>query len=662
MDSLKKINGFMLSPIGSNASGDFGLPYPYYFIRFIKKGASVGYINTGIVLDTDDFVIDFMTKPGINSVNDIWPIVSIYENGTVSGIHIDSNKKICATIFGLTLTSNVVISQWSYYTVYHIRLTCKNGQATLYVSNFSQGTQEDTVTGSYVFSPYSTALGIFGDVEGNYSTYTTSELSYVKIIKADTVNMLIGAKNSNTNNYGLYNINTETFITGSVSFTSGDASESVGYGAFAGNKLIESVDLNNSYCLSSILSFANCTNLTSVTNFGYVETVNFYNCDGLINIPALPNSVTRCDFSYCNNIPTIIDCNDLPPNLTWLCFRDTNLTDISNLPNSITSLSYSFAGSDLVNIDSLPNNVNNLRYTFMNCTNLVNAPEIPNSVTSMYYTFTGCTNLVNAPVIPDSVTNMTYAFSGCSSLVCIPSLSNNITDLSSTFTLCKSLVDAPVIPNGVTNMQSAFGSCSNLVNAPVIPNSVTNLYDTFGDCTNLVDAPAIPNSVIDMERTFEGCTNLINAPTIPNSVTGLYFTFSQTNIASIPVIANSVTNIDYAFHVCPNLTNVSNIPDSVTSMTHAFSDCYNLTTVSDIPSSVTNMTTTFWNSANLVGTMNIHSANVTAADLCFFIYDAPRPSTLTVHVPANSTTYNTFVAAGYNDQGTKDGVILLADL
>lgn len=637
MDSLKKINGFMLSPRGGNASGDFGLPYPYYPIRFIKKGVSVGYINTGIVLDTDDFVIDFMTKPGINSVNDIWPIVSIYENGTVSGIHIDSNKKICATIFGLTLTSNVVIEQWSYMYVYHIRLTCKNGQATLYVGNLSQGTQEDTVTGSYVFSPYSTALGIFGDVGGNYSTYTTSAISYVKITKDSSVNMLIGAKDSSNYTYGLYNLNTQTFIQGSVSFTSEDGYEGIGYGTFTNNALIESVDLNNSYCLGSELYFVNCINLKSVTNFGYAETVNFCKCHSLTNVPSLPNSVTVCNFSVCNGI-TAVDGNNLPPNLIKCEFESCyNLTDVSNLPNSITSMNFSGC-YNLANIDSLPDSLNSLAYAFRYCNSLTDIPVIPNSVTNMYNAFE-YSGIVNVPAIPDSVVDLHDAFSNCPNLVCVASLSNNTTNLAGTFACCTNLVDAPVIPNSVTNMSYTFMYCNHLVNAPVIPNSVTNI-----------------------ERAFQSCTNLVNVPTIPNSVTSLYFTFSSTNIANTPAIPNSVTNMVYAFSGCHNLTNVSAIPDSVTNMKSAFDDCYNLTTVSDIPSSVTNMSSTFWNSVNLVGTMNIHSTNVTAADSCFYIYNVPRPSTLTVHVPANSATYNAFVAAGYNDQGTQDGVILLADL
>ena len=591
MDSLRKINGFMLSPWGSNASGDFDLPSSYRLIDFIKKETANGYIDTGIVLDTDDFVIDFMAKPGINTVNDIWPIVSIYENGTVSGIHIDSNKKICATIFGLTLTSNVVIDQWSYYYAYHIRLTCKNGQATLYVGNLTQGTQEDTVTGSYVFSPYSTTLGIFGDVGGNYSTYTTSQLSYVKITKADTVTTLVGAEDNHTYTYGLYNLNTKILIAGSVSFTGGGQYETIGYGTFRNNALIESIDLNNSYYLGSDLSFANCINLENVTNFGYAEIVDFYRCRSLTNIPSLPNSVTGCNFGACNGI-TAVDGNDLPPNLIRCEFNScSNLTDVSNLPNSITLLYFDDC-PNLVNIDSLPNNLSYLAYAFRYCSNLVNAPAIPNSVTNMYNAFQN-SGVINAPVIPDSVTDLRFTFSGCSNLVCVPSLSNNVANLIDTFSGCRNLVNAPTIPNSVTTLLGTFSSCTNLANAPVIPNSVTNMQRTFWVCHNLVNAPTIPDSVTDMSFTFYDCTNLVNGSDIPNSVVNMYMTFVS---------------------------------------------CHNLT-----------------------GTINIYSSNVTDASGCFQIYTA-RPSTLTVHVPANSTTYNTFVAAGYNDQGTKDGVILLADL
>ena len=581
----------MLSPRGTNSSGDFDLPSSYRLIDFIKKETANGYIDTGIVLDTDDFVIDFMAKPGINTVNDIWPIVSIYENGTVSGVHIDSNKKICATVFGLTLTSNVVIDQWSYYYAYHIRLTCRNGQATLYVGNLSTGTQEDTVTGSYVFSSYSTTLGIFGDVGGNYSTYTTSAISYVKITKANAVTMLVGAEDNNTYTYGLYNLNTKILIAGSVSFTSGGEYESIGYGTFTNNALIESIDLNNSYYLGSTLSFANCINLENVTNFGYAEVVNFYRCRSLTNVPSLPNSVTTCNFSACNGI-TAVDGNNLPSNLIRCEFEScSNLTDVSNLPNSITSMSFNDC-YNLVSIDSLPNNLTSLADTFRYCNSLTNIPAIPNSVTNMYNAFQN-SSVINSPAIPDSVTDLRGAFSGCSNLVCVPSLSNNVANLISTFSGCTNLVNAPVIPNSVTTLYSTFGYCSNLVNAPVIPNSVTNMQRTFFVCHNLADAPTIPDSVTDMSYTFYDCTNLVNGSDIPNSVVNMYMTFIS---------------------------------------------CHNLT-----------------------GTMNIYSSNVTNASGCFQIYTT-RPSTLTVHVPANSTTYNTFLAEGYNDQGTKDGVILLADL
>lgn len=228
------------------------------------------------------------------------------------------------------------------------------------------------------------------------------------------------------------------------------------------------------------------------------------------------------------------------------------------------------------------------------------------------------------------------------------------------FFQCDSLRTVTNIPNTVTNMTGAFGG-TNISSNLHIPNSVTSLEDTFQGCKNMVSAPVIPNSVTNMSYTFSSCNSLTNPPAIPNSVTDMSYTFYQCNSLTVaPVIPNSVTNMCGTFSGC-NLVNAPVIPNSVTDMRSTFSDCHNLSTISDIPSSVTNMSSTFSGSSNLVGTMNIHSANVTAAYSCFYIHDT-RPSTLTVHVPANSTTYNTFLTAGYDDQGTKDGVILLADL
>ena len=252
---------------------------------------------------------------------------------------------------------------------------------------------------------------------------------------------------------------------------------------------------------------------------------------------------------------------------------------------------------------------------FTNCTNLQKVINISNAVTNMHDTFYRCTSLVNAPVIP-----------------------NSVTDMDSTFAFCNSLVNAPVIPNFVTDMTQTFIGCSNLTSTPKIPSLVTNMLGTFSGCSNLVNAPVIPSSVIDMNSTFHGCSNLVNAPIIPNSITNMYGTFDA----------------------CSNLVNAPVIPNTVVNMSGTFSRCYNLVNAPAIPNSVIDMRMTFRVCNSLTGDINILSNQVTNAVNCF-IYTSLIKN---VYIPYRnsdgtlSATHNSFMEAGYDETGTKNGVYL----
>ena len=208
------------------------------------------------------------------------------------------------------------------------------------------------------------------------------------------------------------------------------------------------------------------------------------------------------------------------------------------------------------------------------------------------------------------------AFYNCRSLQRVSSINNSITNMANCFYSCIMLTDVSSLPNSVVNTQYCFYSCSRLVNAPTMPNSVVNMAFTFAHCTNLVNVPAIPNSVTALDNTFDSCTSLVVPPSIPNSV----------------IVMSST------FHNCTNLVNAPVIPDSVNYMTNTFRNCH-----------------------NLAGNIYVHSSNVVSATNCFYSNQA---SFLTkyVHVPANSTTYNSFIAAGYDEQGTKHGVYIVPDL
>lgn len=139
-------------------------------------------------------------------------------------------------------------------------------------------------------------------------------------------------------------------------------------------------------------------------------------------------------------------------------------------------------------------------------------------------------------------------------------------------------------------------------------------------------------------NAFAGCTNLQN-------VTGL---------------TNTIADLSNTFYACTNLTTIPTIPDSVVTMNNTFEGCYNITTVSNIPTSVTNMRSTFDGCTNLTGDIYIESADITNASNCF----NNTTATKNVYIPfiysngEHTSSYNAFVAAGYDINGTRNGVYL----
>jgi hypothetical protein len=76
-------------------------------------------------------------------------------------------------------------------------------------------------------------------------------------------------------------------------------------------------------------------------------------------------------------------------------------------------------------------------------------------------------------------------------------------------------------------------------------------------------------------------------------------------------------------------------------MSHTFYGCTSLTEAPTIPNSVTRMPYTFYGCTNLIGTVRINSKNVNYVDGCF----DNITKTITLQVPAGSTTYTKFNAA-----------------
>lgn len=425
---------------------------------------------------------------------------------------------------------------------------------------------------------------------------------------------------------------------------------------------------------STLTSMANtfygCCNIWHTSNIPN-SVVNmqgtFQNCNQLMNAPMLPSSVQQLERTFSNCI-SLANAPVIPNTAINMPYTFANCRMLRNapvIPNSVTMMQGTYYNCyNLTNGGNLSANVQYLSSCFYNCQNLVNAPDIPDNALDISYAFYNCKNLVNMPNIGNSVWNMAYSFTYCNNLVNTSTIPNNVTDISHAFEGCFSLRNAPILGTRVSNMANAFMDCYSLTSTPNFSNNVTNLANAFQGCTNLTFAADIPNSVTSLIQTFHGCENLVSAPRLPdnNNIDMLSMTFYRCKkITDAPVLPN-VIYLDCTFMECINLVNAPVIPNSVVRMSETFESCSSLVNAPVIPESVTNCSYTFANCSNLTGDIRFLSKEITNVTGLF-----SRTGTLTknVYIPytyenrVNTTTYNTFIAAGYDEIGTLTGVHLM---
>ena len=172
----------------------------------------------------------------------------------------------------------------------------------------------------------------------------------------------------------------------------------------------------------------------------------------------------------------------------------------------------------------------------------------------------------------------------------------------------------------------------------------------------------IADKVYISNATFMGrnmkSVDLRNVEWVNNSMNRAFYLCG--NLRSVSNINENVTHMRYAFQACPNLVNVPSIPDGVVDMYSTFGFCSNLVNAPIIPNSVTNMGGTFYSCSNLVGDIYMYSENIFNAINCFF----GSRLTKNVYIPftyengVNTQTYNSFINAGYDKNGTSCGVYL----
>ncbi len=330
----------------------------------------------------------------------------------------------------------------------------------------------------------------------------------------------------------------------------------------------------------------------TVTGTGEMYDGAFYNKsfnESIINA-VLSDGVTSIgllSFGDCSNLTSIT----IPSSVTSIgdsAFRRTGLTSVT-IPNSVTSISArAFYGcTSLISI-TIPSSVTSIGYeAFCGCTSLKTA-VISNGVPYIGESmFSGCTDLTSV-TIPNNVTSIgDSAFYGCAGLTSV-TIPNSVTSIGdSAFYGCTGLTSV-TIPHSVMSIgQQAFFGCTALTSV-TIPNSVTSIGDNaFRNCKSLTSI-TIPDSVTSIgSYLFEDCTNLSSVTlgsgitTIPN---GMFRGLGKLQQVTIP---EGVTSIgSNAFYNCSHLANIV-IPNGVTTIGQsAFEGCQRMISVT-IPASVT---------------------------------------------------------------------------
>ena len=204
-----------------------------------------------------------------------------------------------------------------------------------------------------------------------------------------------------------------------------DGVTSIGSHAFAGCRLLESIEISDSVTSIGFGAFSGCSSLESVTIGNGVTSIGtwvFACCSSLTSI-TIPDNVTSIGgnaFNSCESLTSIV----IPESVTSIgneAFYDCDSLTSIVIPDSVTSIGErAFYGCCSLTSIIIPDSVTSIgKGTFDWCSSLTSI-TIDGGVTSIgERAFLGCDSLTSI-VIPDSVTSIgEYAFSDCSSLTSI---------------------------------------------------------------------------------------------------------------------------------------------------------------------------------------------------------------------------------------------------
>ena len=302
----------------------------------------------------------------------------------------------------------------------------------------------------------------------------------------------------------------ETMVVLGSQYVEGTYTNILGTNLFQGCTSLSSVTLPEGLDVLSNYMFEGCTSLKTIDlpeSLTYLGTYTFQN-SGLtsVTIPAgvkhLSLGKTSSAASGTHNVYTFANCTDLVSvtfnegleTMGRFVFSGCTSLESVKLPSSLYCMDReNFSNSGLKSI-TIPATLTDWDYSFINCTSLVTV-TLERGITEIPYSaFSGCTSLTTVN-LPDTLTEMASSvFSGCTSLSNIVLPESLVEIGGSAFANCTSLKSLVIRPNTAITSSGTFSgwtaeqtiyimeSCYVISQYWYGPTSATASTHWFKDC------------------------------------------------------------------------------------------------------------------------------------------------------------------------------------
>ena len=264
----------------------------------------------------------------------------------------------------------------------------------------------------------------------------------------------------------------ETMVVLGSQYVEGTYTNILGTNLFQGCTSLSSVTLPEGLDVLSNYMFEGCTSLKTIDlpeSLTYLGTYTFQN-SGLtsVTIPAgvkhLSLGKTSSAASGTHNVYTFANCTDLVSvtfnegleTMGRFVFSGCTSLESVKLPSSLYCMDReNFSDSGLKSI-TIPATLTDWDYSFINCTSLVTV-TLERGITEIPYSaFSGCTSLTTVN-LPDTLTEMASSvFSGCTSLSNIVLPESLVEIGGSAFANCTSLKSLVIRPNTAITSSGTF--------------------------------------------------------------------------------------------------------------------------------------------------------------------------------------------------------------